>query len=63
MKLQRYPWDKWFKARKVSIVKGKDYKCQTHGMMQQIRNEASKRCIGVSISIDGNRIEFGKKVR
>jgi len=46
----------------VSIVKGKDYKCQTHGMMQQIRNEASKRGIGVSINISGNRIEFGKKV-
>ncbi|MCK9568781.1 hypothetical protein M0R72_07565 [Candidatus Pacearchaeota archaeon] len=57
-KRRRYPWNAWFKKRRVLIKHKKDFDCQPHGMAQQIRNEACKRGISVSISIDNGFIAF-----
>lgn len=34
----RYPWGDWFEpGRKTVLKKGKDFTCQVHGMMLNIR--------------------------
>lgn len=39
-----YPWSKWFKRNRFTLNrgKGKDFTCQTHGMVAQIRTAARK---------------------
>lgn len=54
---QRYPWDKWMKRKKLTLVKGIDYQCQTHGMIQQLRTKATKLGLFVSVSVKEDCIE------
>ena len=52
-KHEPYPWNKWFSKRKVTLRrgKGKDYQCQVHGMVAQIRSAAKKHEVDVSIKV------------
>jgi hypothetical protein len=45
----RYNWDEWFKLPKFLLVRGNHFTCGTSTMVQNVRNEACKRNIGVSI--------------
>lgn len=47
----KYPWDYWLGLKAFTLRKGEDFKCQVHGMAQQIRNAAKARGIRVSLSI------------
>ncbi len=53
-----YPWDKWFAGThfKLQRGKGKDYQCQTHSMVAQIRGAAAKRGVSVSIEVSESTI-------
>lgn len=53
-----YPWAKWFSKRRVTLQrgKGKDYQCQTHGMVAQIRSAAKKHNVEVSIEVRESNI-------
>jgi hypothetical protein len=54
-----YNWDKWFSKKQVTLKKGKDFKCQVHGMANQIRNKAAKRGVSISLKIrDDGEIEI-----
>lgn len=50
--VKRYPWEKWFKKRrKFTLVKGKDFNCQPHGMAQQIRSRCRRQTPPLSANI------------
>lgn len=55
---QRHPWDRWFSKKSFTLVKGKDFACQPHGMAQAVRNAAAmdKFRKSVSIHIEGETI-------
>lgn len=56
---QKYRWDKWFKLKNTkTLYRGKDYFCLDHGMASQIRNQASKRKISVSVEIGEGYVTF-----
>jgi hypothetical protein len=49
-----YPYANWFERAKkedVKLVRGKDYKCRTASIAQQIRNKAWSNRLSISISI------------
>ncbi len=46
----RYPWDRWFVKDRFKLVKGKDYRCTTISMAQQVRNAAVQ--YGLKVAID-----------
>lgn len=48
-----YPWGKWFRRGRTQFVvfRGTDFHCSTASMIQQIRNEASARRIGVTLVV------------
>lgn len=50
----KYPWTKWFAytPRKLTLIKGKHFNCEPHGMAQQIRNKAAQYRVIVSIRIE-----------
>ena len=58
----RYPWDEWFgfkgnqRTKEFTIKQGKDIDCQVHGMLAQIRNEATRRKVHVKITTKGDTI-------
>lgn len=48
----KYPWDDWLlSGNRISLKKGLHFKCQLHGMAQQIRNAARKRGLKVSLQL------------
>ncbi len=51
MRHTRHPWDHWFSRKKIRLKRGKDFDCQPYLMAQQIRNEASRREIAVTVSV------------
>ena len=56
--LPKYPWDRWFRRKRFTLVKNKDYDCMTHSMAIQVRQAAWKREIQVSVRIPkSTRIE------
>lgn len=52
-----YQWEKWFKSKKFTLKKGKDYECLTHSIAQQCRNAAFRYGYLVSIKVFENKIE------
>jgi hypothetical protein len=53
----RYPWQRWLsRSNCLTLVKGRDYRCQPHSMAQQCRNAAIKLGISLSIHIDGGTL-------
>lgn len=56
---QKYPWDEWMQPGwTFTLKRGIHYHCQTHGMAGQVRNQARKRGMDVSVNIVGETIEF-----
>lgn len=45
----RYPWGRWLAQREFRLHRGRDYHCQTHIMVQQLRNKASYLNLALSI--------------
>lgn len=37
-----YPWEEWFSQKEFVLTRGKDFDCQTHGMVAQIRTAVKK---------------------
>lgn len=46
----KYPWDKWFGKKKFTLKGARDYDCMAHCMAVQIRNQARRRKVRVSIT-------------
>ena len=60
-KLRRYPWEKWMNSdERTTLRRGRDYDCMTHSMAQQVRMEATRWGLSVSIQIadDGKSLSF-----
>jgi len=53
----KYPWNKWFRRKRITLNKGIDYDCMSHGMAQQFRKEAAKRDCSISIVVNVDSIE------
>lgn len=45
----KYDWDKWFRRKRFTLVRGKDYSCSQGVMAQQIRTAAHRRGFYVSL--------------
>ena len=53
-----YPWKEWFGRVKFTIYRGKDYRCQPHGMSAMIRNRAYQAGLKAHVDIhEGGRID------
>lgn len=48
---RRYPWSKWFTLKKFTLVRGKDYDCQSYVMAQMARNVARLKTYNVNLDI------------
>ena len=47
-----YPWPEWLRAgQEITLVKGKHFTCQGHGLAQQFRRRAAAVGLKVSISV------------
>lgn len=59
-KLRRYPWEKWMNSEETTLRRRIDYDCMTHSMAQQIRMEAARWDLSVSIQIadDSQSLQF-----
>ncbi len=55
---RKYPWEDWFAAGDVTIIRGLDYDCSQATMVQTIRNNASTRGLYVSVIDLGNVIRI-----
>lgn len=53
----RYPWDRWFVRGEFTARRGKDFKCKPHSMAIQIRTEAAKRGLKVSVYIEDKSVK------
>lgn len=51
-----YPWRDWFGQPRTVIVRGVDYTCGQGVMWQQIRNEAWRRRLRVSVTDENDYI-------
>jgi hypothetical protein len=47
----RYPWEVWFRQRRLTLRRGRDYGIMTHGMVGLIRNVARKPKYAVRVRI------------
>lgn len=52
----KYPWNKWFSRRQFRLRRGKDFRCQVHGMVAQIRKAAKLHRYRPSIQVDKDTI-------
>ena len=54
MTTRMYPWEKWLRpcirADRL-LKKGRDFRCTTHVMAQQIRNRANQHDLLVSLTV------------
>ncbi len=57
MPAKLYDWDHWFSQRRFSLVRGRDFDCSPSSIVQQIRNESSRRGLSATVINDGRRIE------
>ena len=47
---RRYPWKLWFSRHRFRLIRGRDYDCLTHAMVQMIRSAAGPRRHNVKVS-------------
>jgi hypothetical protein len=50
----RYPWAEWFSKESLTLVKGEDFHCQTHGMITQLRSASFRYNVSLSLSVQDN---------
>ena len=54
---QSYPWEKWWKKKRFTLKKGRDFDIQLHSMAQSVRNRATIDGVGrVSVKINEDSI-------
>lgn len=55
----KYLWHDWFALRHFTLRWAEDYNCSQSAIVQQIRNEASKRGLHIKVTeeIDGIEVE------
>lgn len=53
---RKYNWNELFKQDNILLEYGEDYHCSQSNMIQQIRNQASKRKLRIRINDLGNQI-------
>ena len=49
-----YPWDNWFGKGRVTLTRGKHFKCQCHGLANLARHAAKRRHLHISVRIKEN---------
>lgn len=55
---RRYPWTEWLSLARFSLLRGRDYDCQPHGMGQMVRNRAFQKGLRAEVHIrEGGRID------
>lgn len=52
-----YPWEEWMSKKKLSLKQGKDFQCQMHTMIQQVRNRACEYGLSVSTQVSGDTLQ------
>ncbi len=50
-RLPRHDWDKWFKRKRFTLIRGEHFSGMPHAMSAQVRNAACKRGLTVSVRI------------
>lgn len=55
----RHPWNRWFRKRNFELKWGLDFTSMPHCMAVQVRNQAIKRGLRASISIDPDSGNLG----
>lgn len=55
---RHYPWDRWFGVRTTVLARGADFLGRTDTFLQQVRNQARLRGLGVTlvVSDDGQSV-------
>ena len=53
---RKYPWEKWFGLKCVTLLRGVHYHCSQSTMAQTVRNNASARGLCVRIVDTGTEI-------
>lgn len=53
---RKYDWEELFKQEQSLLERGEDYHCSQSNIIQQIRNEASKRRLRVKIVDMDNKV-------
>jgi hypothetical protein len=53
-----YPWEEWFRARHMVLLRGAHYHCSQATMAQLVRNNASVRGHRVRVADTGSAIVF-----
>lgn len=48
----KYDWEKWFSKTRFTLKAGTHYHIDPSIMCQQVRNQASKRGVSVSVKMD-----------
>jgi hypothetical protein len=60
-----YPWERWFRKRRIKLMRGRDYRCMTHCFNVLARAAAKRLNYAVSIRMlereDGLVIHAGKR--
>lgn len=47
----KHPWDKWFKRKRFTLTRGKEFSGMPHAMAAQARAAAAKRKLSISVRI------------
>jgi hypothetical protein len=50
----RYPWQQWLSQERLTLVKGKDFQCQTHGMITQLRSAGFRYNVSLTLAVQEN---------
>lgn len=53
---RKYDWDRLFEQDQVLLERGEDYNCSQSNIIQQIRNEASKRGLRIRLNDLDDRV-------
>ncbi len=53
---RKYDWDRLFEQKSSLLERGEDYHCSQSNIIQQIRNEASKRKLNIKLSDLGDKV-------
>jgi len=55
----KYPWDRWLKRKGLTTLeKGKDFDCQVQSFVLMVYNQASRRNLKVSVSVDELKVKI-----
>ena len=53
---RKYDWDRLFEQQQSLLERGEDYHCSQSNIIQQIRNEASKRGLRIRLTDLDDRV-------